>query len=343
MSLISFLILAPALLLADAGTSVPGGGSPVPDSVVARASDRSGGDSLAAESDSLHLSLRLRMVGVPASAGSGRVVEPAGVAADAFGRLYVTDAGSHRLVRYDARGAWLGEAGTLGSGAGQMRRPGAVTPLGTLGIAVLDRENRRVLSYDLFGRLLGTLIDLVAPELEDQLDRVDPVDLAADVGGAVYVADAERDRLLVFDFAGRYVRTVGGYGAKPGSFRGLTGVAAGRRGQMVTTERGNARVQTLDAGGRVLAAWPLHVRPGAGALPVAVDDSSRVAVADERTGRLWVFDSAGRPLAAARGLRGPRGLAFARDGALLVAESGAGLVRRFVLEPDPRAPAARGE
>jgi DNA-binding beta-propeller fold protein YncE len=286
------------------------------------------------------LALRLVPVSTLGAPGEGRgLAEPSGVAADAFGRIYVTDASQHRLVRFDAGGAWLGESGALGSDPGDLRRPVAVAQVGSLGIAVLDRENRRIVQYDLFGRLAGVLADLAA--LEESLGRVDPLALAADRGGALYVCDAERDRVLVLDFSGRYVRSLGGFGTGPGSFRGLAGVACGPRGELVTTERVGARVQRLDAGGNALATWPLPARPGRGALAVAVDDSARVAVADESAGRLWIFAPSGTLLGATTGLAGPRALAFTPDGALLVAESAAGRVRRFALESSGTPPASR--
>jgi DNA-binding beta-propeller fold protein YncE len=211
-----------------------------------------------------------------------------------------------------------------------------VAAVGSLGVAVLDRENLRVVLYDLFGRLVGVLTDFAA--LEDELGRVDPVALAADRGGALYVADADRDRILVLDFSGRYVRALGGFGVGAGSFRGLTGLAAGPRGELVTAERTGARVQRLDAAGTPLAAWPLPVRPGRGRLAVAVDDSARIAVADEASGQLWLFDLAGRLLGARADLASPRAAVFAPDGSLLVAEGAAGRVRRFALEPAGTAP-----
>ncbi len=291
------------------------------------------------------LPLRFRAAGLLASAhpGGGQLVEPSGVAVDAFGRVYVSDAGLHRLQRFDAHGEWLGGSGSLGSDPGFLHRPGAVALLGTLSVAVLDRENRRVVTYDLFGQRLGTLIDLADPALEDAVGRVDPVALAADRGGALVVVDQERDRLLVFDSSGRFLRTVGGFGARPGSFRGLSGVAVGRRGELVTAERVNARVQRLDAGGRVIAWWSLGVKPGRAALAVAVDDSGRVAVADEASGRVWLFGDSGRTLAALEGLAGPRALAFAPDGTLLVAEAAGSRVQRLALEPGRVVPAARAE
>ncbi len=299
---------------------------------VARARAGAPADSLVASAADT-LSVRLVPVQTIAPADSAPVglVEPNGVVADAFGRVYVTDAAQHRLVRFDARGAWLGEAGALGSDVGGLRRPAGVTAMGSLGVAVLDRENRRIVLYDLFGRLTGVLADLAA--LEDELGRVDPVALAADRGGALHVAEAERDRVLVLDFAGAYVRTLGGYGTAGGSFRGLAALACSPRGGLVTVERTGARVQWLDAGGSPVAAWPLPASPRRGGLAVAVDDSARVVVADESAGALWLYDRDGRMLGALAGLAAPRSVAFAPDGSLLVAEAAAGRIRRFRLEP----------
>jgi sugar lactone lactonase YvrE len=171
--------------------------------------------------------------------------------------------------------------------------------------------------------------------------RVDPVTMAADKGGALFVADADRDRVLAFDVSGTYRRTIGGFGARPGSFRGLSGLAVTPRGGLVAAERVNQRLQWLDAGGRVTGSWPIAAASGPGALPVAVDDSSRVAIADETTGRLWLFDGGGRALAALAGLDRPRSLAWAPDGTLLVAEAGRGTVRRFALERAGAPPGTR--
>ncbi|HVP14639.1 MAG TPA: NHL repeat-containing protein [Terriglobales bacterium] len=287
--------------------------------------------------DTLPRRLRVTQTIGGAEDGHPALAEPSGVACDAFGRVSVTDATQHRLVRFDPGGRWLDEAGSLGSDPGNLRRPAGAARVGSLGIAVLDRENRRVVLYDLFGRLVGVRTDLAA--LEDAIGRVDPIALAADRGGALYVADADGDRVLELDFSGALARTLGGYGTGGGSFRGLAGLGVGPRGELVTAERTGARVQRLDAGGNPLASWPIPVAPGRGALPVAVDDSSRIAVADEAGGTLWLFDRGGLLLARRAALARPRALAFAPDGSLLVAESAAGRVRRFVIEgPGPAAP-----
>lgn len=296
------------------------------------AADPRRADSAFTPQDTLATLWRLEVAGTlaPHGEGRGQVLEPSGVVADAFGRVVVADAALHRVQRFAPDGRVLGEAGTLGSEPGQLRQPGSVVMLGTLTVAVLDRENRRVESYDSFGRRLGTVVDLQAASLTDAAGRVEPVAMTADRGGALYVADAERDRILAFDFSGRFLRAIGGLGTRPGSFRGLSGLAAAADGGLIVAERVNARVQRLDAAGRATVSWPLAVARQPGMLAVAADDSGRVAVADEPAGRVWVFDRDGRTMATLGGLARPRALAFAPDGTLLIAEAAAG-VRRFSL------------
>ncbi len=332
-----------ALLLATARAAIPAAppGPPIP------AAPPSGVPARAGARDSL----RLREAGGLSGDAAHPLAEPAGVLGDAFGRVWVSDAALHELRRWDASGQPLDQTGALGSDAGQFRHPGSLARVGSLGVAVLDVENRRVSAYDHHLRLLGAAVDLAGSDLEEKIGRVTPVALASDRGGAYYVADAERDRVLVFDYAGAFQRELGGFGGRAGGFSGLMAVATAPRGTLVTVERprgrarkgaaddstvARARVQWLDAGGRVIAsAWTPAWAAGAGetAMALAVDDSGRVAVDGERSGELCVLSPSGTCVARLGGLASPRGLSFAADGALLVAEAGAARVRRLILEP----------
>ncbi len=287
--------------------------------------------------------------------GAASLGEATGVAVDAFGHVWATDAAGHRVVRWDAQGHWLGESGSLGSDANQFRRPTALTRLGSLGVAVLDEENRRVRAFDQLGRTMDFAIALDAPELEAVTGRVRPAGLTADRGGQLYVLDADRDRVLVFSFEGRYLRALGGYGQGAGAFHGLAAVAVAAHGELVTVERAQsaphrgrgavrdsaragtpARVQWLDAGGSALAAWTFD-DGGARDFGVAVDDSGRVALtlAGGHADAVCLYRRDGTLIARTTDVASPRGIAFAPDGALLVAEAGAERVRRFTLAPPP--------
>jgi hypothetical protein len=304
--------------------------APAPAAATAAAAvDSAGADSLAgARAPGYWRDLAPELT-APPSAGP---FDPSGIAVDAFGRKFVSDDRQHRVARFDARGRWLGAEGTLGSDVGQFRRPGAVVLSGTLQIAVLDRENLRVVRYDAFGHVLGVLVDLTQDASGPALGHVDPVDLATDRGGSLAIVDRDAERILIYDVGGRFDREIGGFGDRPGLFHGLSGVAFTSRGDLVTTERARARVQRLNPGGRPEASWPLPAAPHAGALPVAVAESGRVAVADEAAGRLWLFDPTGRLLASRSNLSGPRALAFGSGDTLYVAEGAAGRVRRLICD-----------
>lgn len=292
-------------------------------------------------------SLRATEAAIDTFAAGRSYARIGGLACDAFGRVWLSDGTGHRIARLDDAGRLIDQAGALGSDAGQFRRPGALAVAGALGVAVLDIENRRVSLYDHHLRLLGAAVDLAATALEDRVGRVTPVGLAADRGGALYVADAERDRVLVFDFAGTFQHELGGFGARSGGFSGLAGVAAAGRGMLVTLERprarprksatadslvGRSRVQWLDAAGRVVrAAWTPVWSAGAGetALAIAADDAGRVAVVAERSGEWCLLGADGQLLAQRGGLAAPTALAFTLDGRVLLAESGAARIVRL--------------
>jgi sugar lactone lactonase YvrE len=295
---------------------------------------------------------RLRELSPIEGDGAHPLVEPAGVLSDAFGHIWVSDASLHKLRRWRPDGVPLDETGALGSEPSQFRRPGALARVGALGVAVLDVENRRVSTYDHNLRLLSGAVDLTAPDLESRVGTVRPLALASDRGGALYVVDAERDRILIFDYAGAFQRELGGYGGRSGSFSGLTGVAVSARGRIVTAERprarskhadpndstlARARIQWLEAGGRLITSvWSPPLAAGASELSVAVavDALGRVAIAAERSGEVCVLAPDGAPIARLTGLASPRAVAFADDGTLLVAETGAARVRRWTLEPE---------
>lgn len=280
---------------------------------------------------------------------SARLVDPAGLAVDVFGRVWVSDATLHRVVRFAPDGALLDETGALGSDAGLFRRPGALATAGALGVAVLDRENRRVVVYDHFLRRLSGGVDWGEESLADRLGRVDPVALATDRGGALHVADADRDRVLEFDFAGSFVREWGGYGGRAGGFNGLAALTGDGGGRFVAVERprararrgapedssaGRSRVQWFESGGRVTrTVWTAPWAAGAGetGIVVAIGVDGRVALAAERSGEVVVLDRDGREQVRARGFAQPRAIAFDGDGRLLVGEAGAARVVRWAI------------
>ncbi len=298
--------------------SLAGGSAGMSAGSLARVAGRSRPDSLAA---AVPLPMELTEAGglVQLSDDPARPVEPAGLAFDSFGRLHVSDAALRRVVRWSAQGVRLGESGALGDDAGTLRRPGAMATAGVLAVAVLDEENRRIVRYDLQGHVQGNAIELDAPLEGRGESRARPIALASDPSGALYVADADGDRILRLEPSGELSRVWGGPGSTAGGLRGVAGVAVARRGEVFVSERMPGRIVRLEPTGALSAEWLLPDSVASERLPLAVDDSLRVACADPHSGRLWVFRANGELLAARQGFEGASALVFARDGALWVA------------------------
>jgi DNA-binding beta-propeller fold protein YncE len=183
------------------------------------------------------------------------------------------------------------------------------------------------------------------PDPDTPSDLSDPRGIAVDGTGAIYVSDAERDRILVFGEAGEARFEFGLYGSAPGSFMDPWGLAFdARRDRLYVADSGNARVQVFDRLGVSLASWPLE--EGSRPAGLAVDDAGRVWVADPGTNRILAFDHEGRLLVAAPSgegfgpFRGPLDVAAGAGNLVIVADSGSGRVGVFA--PHPALGGAKG-
>ncbi|TPW19457.1 MAG: NHL repeat containing protein, partial [Elusimicrobia bacterium] len=134
-----------------------------------------------------------------------------------------------------------------------------------------------------------------------------PSGVALDASSRVYVADAGRDRVFVYDAAGVFVRAYGTDGRAEPALKQPSGVALDGAGNLFVADTGNHRVVKISPSGGFLAAWGRSEtkrgltrykpgkaigefrRPGA----LAVDAAGRVVVADTGNRRLQIIGSGG--------------------------------------------------
>lgn len=77
-----------------------------------------------------------------------------------------------------------------------------------------------------------------------------PGDLAADRGRKrIYVVETGNHRVSVFDFAGGFLKTIGGEGQGPGEFSRPTGLWVRKDGGLMVADNGNHRLQLFDREG----------------------------------------------------------------------------------------------
>jgi DNA-binding beta-propeller fold protein YncE/tetratricopeptide (TPR) repeat protein len=126
-------------------------------------------------------------------------------------------------------------------------------------------------------------------------EKAKPV-AAASSGDRLYVLDARKNALFLYDADGKPLKTVGGEGDKPGQFSEPGGVAVGPTGKVYVADTGNNRVQVFDRDGGFLAAFgekgsePGHLRAPAS---VAVGADGRIYVADTGNDRVQAFTEEG--------------------------------------------------
>ncbi|HEX7901958.1 MAG TPA: NHL repeat-containing protein [Planctomycetota bacterium] len=270
----------------------------------------------------------VREIGVP-DAHAESPLEPRSSAFGKGGRLYVVDAGAHRVLIYGADGRSAGAWGKFGAAPGELAGPSgvAVGPDGEVFVA--DAGNGRVQIFDPDGRFLfqfpkdEPLVSpadvsvygdrVFVPEPDRRRVRVfglrgeprltlgaellgRPTGAAADEKGDIYVADAGAHRIQKFKADGAPLTSWGAWGEPPGYFRRPGGLAWSA-GKLLVADSGNHRIQVFDADGRLTRLWGAGpVRPGQGGghlhapSHVAVaPDGAFAAVAEPVEGRVQIF------------------------------------------------------
>lgn len=261
------------------------------------------------------------------------ITRPHDVWVDGRNRVYVTDAGRRRVLRFDPgtkSAAAIGEAGL-----GRIAKPMGLSGTADGRVFVADQAAKRVVEFDAQGKFRRAF--------GGEHELINPVDVAVDtLGNLLYVADSYLHQIVVFDIHdGRIVRRLGrtaadvaakrnsiptstgahdhgaatlghpaGYspeprdvipnrGSEPGEFRYPSFVAVGRDGRLYVSDALNFRIQVFDRDGRFVRAFgTLGDGPGQFARPkgVAVDSEGHVYVVDAAFGNVQVFDAKGRLL-----------------------------------------------
>jgi sugar lactone lactonase YvrE len=243
----------------------------------------------------------------------GTMFEPGGVAVDSAGNVYLADSGFERVQKFDSSGnferAWgKGVAGgpgfetctvaascqfgVAGGLKGEMSQPSGIAVDSAGNVYVADYGNNRIEKFSssgVFERTWGKGVNMttggnlctVASGNTCQAGGVgtlggemnQPIGVAADTAGNVYVADASNNRVQKFDSAGTFDRTWG------------KGVDLTTPGNLCTAASGD----TCQAGGNTTALGGEMNSPTG----VATDAGGNVFVADALNNRIQKFSSSG--------------------------------------------------
>lgn len=92
-------------------------------------------------------------------------------------------------------------------------------------------------------------------------DWRESTDLARMPDGSAAVVMSGRHRIALVSANGQDIRTVGGYGARPGEFSTPVSIDVSRSGRAVVSDPGNARIQVFDSRWIPIAQWTLGPDP----------------------------------------------------------------------------------
>ena len=157
-------------------------------------------------------------------------------------KLYMPDAGNHRINVFDLFGRPLFQFGGPGISAGQFNTPEAAKFSKDGKLYVTDLRNDRIQVFDAAGKLLSIFgkTGTGAGELKS------PAGLSFDAEDNIYVTEIGNNRVQVFDNTGRSIAMWGNKGAGDGEFGNLHGVLVDpANGHVYVADTGNNRIQVF--------------------------------------------------------------------------------------------------
>lgn len=176
--------------------------------------------------------------------GAGQLKQPASIAADVDGLVYVADAGSGFVHKFD----WSGQA-LFSFNHPRMKRPAGIAVDAGRAIYVADSEANRVFVFYPDGRLLREMRGGPGRRFRE------PAGVAVDRFGIIYVVESETNRVQKFDARGGFLKVWGQEGSEPGEFNSPADIAVGADGFVYVADRRNLRVQKFTPDGEFVAQW----------------------------------------------------------------------------------------
>ena len=261
---------------------------------------------------------------------SGQFKEPAGIAVDSEGNIWIADLANNRVQKLSSSGGFIGAY----SPDSMLEPEGiAVNPINNK-VYITNRGRDRV---DVLSST-GALVNAIGEEGTGPGQLKSPDQLAIDSRGDVWVDDTANNRIEEFSVSGAYISSFGGEGSGHGQFKSPTGIAICNN-TIYVTDQGNERIQEFSLEGKWLSQFG-HEGKGNGEFSnpsqIACEPvGSDIYVSDKSNNRIEEFNATGAFLDTFSGsgetqLSTPIGVAVAPNGVVYVGDYGNGRIEKWI-------------
>ncbi len=263
-----------------------------------------------------------------AGQGAGEFLMPMGLIIDAYGQLYIADAGNNRVQVIDSNGHFVAEFGSYGWRDGEFDFPNDVDlSLDTLYVA--DTGNNRVQYCNLVNRIF---YPLTTTSQDFQFDAPEGIGLGRN--GEVFVVDTLNHRWVQFSRNLALVFTIGSFGSSREQFWNPTDLLVNPHGTVYVVDTGNHRIMSYDFSGNPIRTWGKEGNAlGQFREPkrLAIDSWNYLYVTDSGNRRIQVFTAEGQAIIefTVKTLLNPCGIAVSEKGRVFVTDTDAGDIKVF--------------
>gem|GEM_PF-2404739 len=178
--------------------------------------------------------------------GPGQMNEPADIAIDADGTIYLADKSNRRVTVMTNDGKFLASWQSRDGDKWQMSAPSGIG-ISENRIYISDSDKDKVLVFSRDGSFLDEFGG--SGSAPKQFDN--PKGIAVN-RGVIYVADTGNHRVQVFSSDGIYLQSIGEKGDRDGQMRSPLDVAVDHNGSIYVADSGNNRIQVFSPSGEHL-------------------------------------------------------------------------------------------
>lgn len=272
------------------------------------------------------LNLQLKNIAGPNLGEYGSFGQPAGVAVDQIGEIFISDRTANAVYKFTPQLRAAAHEGGMGGSLGEFNRPQGMACDAALNLYITDTGNKRIQIFDHnlhFVKAFETYYD----ENNEATNFISPSDITIDNEGNLWIADS--DKILKLDPFFNLLLEISD--RVPGQFiiGRLASIAASKAGRIAIGDSGKHRISIITDYGNL---WG-EIETGSPDA-IAWDKDDNIWVADTDTRRILAYDSNGNQFfvyADDNPASQPSWLAFTPDGNLVVADSGLRKVSLFAI------------